>query len=570
MIRQQVDAVAALIFNVGDLSNVAPSAWAALLAGNFDRYLIETSEIRASNGIILPGLEDRRADEVELFTQYDYTRSFDHLNGVAGSAGNPYAPGNYGGTRDQPSGIPEEWVVGDLNRECFPKGTTVNLWGDRKSKIESIVIGDLVLTYDATGNPVPGIVDKIFTSTTQSFITLTFADDRDALTVTPGHRFLTETGDYMEIGHMLRLGGGRARLVDLDGSIVEAVGETIAYSAETAHLFERAQTKTIASQGNTALKEQVEEGWKTYNFEVRTHHNYVAGGIRVHNDSILSTLQAGDTLLALSSDLSDAAIERDGDLLILDGYKDAGGDTRVGIYYEVQDLNPFDGLSASDVAENLIAGTPSLANNPMALLTALANSGSALPVPTGVFTEFGLIAGLTLSDISLGTAANNSLTGNSSDNIIDGGGGSDTIHGGAGDDIIFGGAGNDFLTGEGGADTLDGGAGNDWINGGFGWDEMIGGTGADRFYHVGTETGFGTEWIHDFSDTEGDRLVLGSNGTAANFVVSFATSAGRGSDAVAEAFITYVPTGQVIWILQDGANLDSIMVHTDNGTFDLL
>ena len=26
-------------------------------------------------------------------------------------------------------------------------------------------------------------------------------------------------------------------------------------------------------------------GWKTYNFEVAVHHTYVAGGIRVHNDS---------------------------------------------------------------------------------------------------------------------------------------------------------------------------------------------------------------------------------------------------------------------------------------------
>ena len=42
---------------------------------------------------------------------------------------------------------------------------------------------------------------------------------------TPGHRFLTETGDYMEIGHMLRLGGGNVRLVEQDGTVITATGE---------------------------------------------------------------------------------------------------------------------------------------------------------------------------------------------------------------------------------------------------------------------------------------------------------------------------------------------------------
>lgn len=95
MTRQQFDSVAALLFNVGDLSVVAPNAWNALLDGNFDRYRSEASEIRSSGGTVLPGLEDRRADEAELFTDNDYTRSFDNINGVAGSQGTPYAPGNW-------------------------------------------------------------------------------------------------------------------------------------------------------------------------------------------------------------------------------------------------------------------------------------------------------------------------------------------------------------------------------------------------------------------------------------------------------------------------------------------
>ncbi len=62
--------------------------------------------------------------------------------------------------------------------------------------------------------------------------------------------------------HMLRLGGGTVRLTDTDGSIVEAKGEVIAYSAETAHMFEQSAIKTIAFQGSAVLKEDVERCWE--------------------------------------------------------------------------------------------------------------------------------------------------------------------------------------------------------------------------------------------------------------------------------------------------------------------
>ena len=53
----------------------------------------------------------------------------------------------------------------------------------------------------------------------------------------PGHRFMTETGDYMEIGHMLRLGGGNVPLVEQDGTVITATGEVLEYSAQTADMF---------------------------------------------------------------------------------------------------------------------------------------------------------------------------------------------------------------------------------------------------------------------------------------------------------------------------------------------
>ena len=103
-------------------------------------------------------------------------------------------------------------------------------------------------------------MDKLFTNTTNAFIRLTFTDTRDDLITTPGHRFLTETGDYMEIGHMLRLGGGNVRVVEQDGTVITATGEVLEYTAETADMFPVRATKTIALEGNAVLKQDVQEG----------------------------------------------------------------------------------------------------------------------------------------------------------------------------------------------------------------------------------------------------------------------------------------------------------------------
>lgn len=233
-------------------------------------------------------------------------------------------------------------IFGGDTDECFPAKTPIQMWAGGEKFIEDILVSDLVLSHDADGNAVAGVVDKLFTNTTSEFAVLSFADGRDDLISTLGHRYQTETGDYMEIGQMLRLGGGTARLVDVTGMSVEATGEIIAHSAETADMFAQAQSRSIAIAGNTALKEETEAGWQTYNFEVRAHHNYVADGIRVHNDSILSTLQEGDQLVALNDDLTDAAVLRDvdgdgtADFVTLDGYRRNGEATEIAlerVYY---------------------------------------------------------------------------------------------------------------------------------------------------------------------------------------------------------------------------------------------
>ena len=261
--------------------------------------------------------------------------------------------------------------VSEIN-DCFPSGTPITLWDGTTKPIEQITQADKILTHTANGTPVAGIVDKLFTNTTNAFIRLNFTDGRDNLIATPGHRFLTETGDYMEIGHMLRLGGGSVRVVEQDGTVITATGEVLEYTAETADMFPVTATKTIAFEGNAVLKQDVQEGWTTYNFEVREHHNYVANGIRVHNDSILSLLAEGDTLVALNDNLTDAAVLRDVDtdgtdeFVILDGVRlDTDVDTRlnVTVVYTPSAADAATGVAA--VLAALIDAKPSLASNPL-------------------------------------------------------------------------------------------------------------------------------------------------------------------------------------------------------------
>ena len=86
----------------------------------------------------------------------------------------------------------------------------------------------------------------------------------------------------------------------------------------TEHLFATSVSRSMAEFGNLAFKEDVTEGWATHNFEVRRTHNYVAGGIRVHNQSG-PIGQLGDTLDAGLDRLSGVT---DGDGSFLDKASD--------------------------------------------------------------------------------------------------------------------------------------------------------------------------------------------------------------------------------------------------------
>ena len=86
-----------------------------------------------------------------------------------------------------------------------------------------------------------------------------------------------------------------------NGSVVRGQAARVAYSADTAGLYGEASRVVASAHGALALKPQMEQGWRTYNFEVSGLHTYVAGGVRVHNDCTVWTDLSEATLATLHS-----------------------------------------------------------------------------------------------------------------------------------------------------------------------------------------------------------------------------------------------------------------------------
>lgn len=163
-------------------------------------------------------------------------------------------------------------------------------------------------------------------------------------------------------------------------------------------------------------------------------------------------------------------------------------------------------------------------------------------------------------DVLIGGEGDDYLNGGNANDSLQGDNGADTLAGGAGDDAVSGGAGSDFIFG---AD------GFDFINGGWGNDRLNGGNHGDVFFHAGV-AGHGLDWIQDYDVAEGDVLSFGiATASETDFIVTTADSeAGNGS--IDEAFVTFSPTGQVIWALVDGAAQSQIIVEIGGVQYDLL
>lgn len=172
-------------------------------------------------------------------------------------------------------------------------------------------------------------------------------------------------------------------------------------------------------------------------------------------------------------------------------------------------------------------------------------------------------------DVIYGGFGNDYADGGYGNDELRGDDGHDTLIGGYGADTEIGGTGDDLLTGQAWSDMLYGGDGDDFINGGFGHDRANGGAGADRFYHQGSE-GHGSDWLQDYSSTEGDVLIFGGTATQDQFQLTFAETDNAGQAGVDEAFVTYRPTGQILWALVDGAAQDQINLVISGTEYDLL
>ena len=178
----------------------------------------------------------------------------------------------------------------------------------------------------------------------------------------------------------------------------------------------------------------------------------------------------------------------------------------------------------------------------------------------------GAATGVMLEDnVINGTSDADTIHAGDADDFIFGGAGRDTITGGFGADQINGESGGDVLTGSARPDVLIGGEGDDFLNGGWGHDRLTGGEGADRFFHLGIPD-HGSDWITDF--TEEDVLVFGGHATAEDFLVQYATTNGAGEDWTSEAFVTYIPTGEILWALVDGEGV-GITLSLPDGDFDI-
>ncbi len=143
-------------------------------------------------------------------------------------------------------------------QHCFPAGTSVLLASGRTKPIEDITTSDVVQSFNDQGVLVAGNVVNVWRTANQPILLIT--TQHSTIRTTPGHKFLFSSGEFKEIAKAI---AGTDSLVLADGTYA-----------------------TILS-----LTEQAHDD--VYNFTVADTHTYIAGGYRVHNES-LSLYQATD------------------------------------------------------------------------------------------------------------------------------------------------------------------------------------------------------------------------------------------------------------------------------------
>jgi Ca2+-binding RTX toxin-like protein len=118
------------------------------------------------------------------------------------------------------------------------------------------------------------------------------------------------------------------RIVLQDGSTMPVVGRRVAWSPETCERYAQGASNCYIYSGNAALELQTAGSWITYNLEVDDLHTYIAGGVRVHNDSTPTLAIAADQFESVFGRSFDGSLSDVGVMMgaIVDGRITAYGD----------------------------------------------------------------------------------------------------------------------------------------------------------------------------------------------------------------------------------------------------
>ena len=199
----------------------------------------------------------------------------------------------------------------DQDPLCFPSWTLISL-PDDVVPISSLRPGDLVLAFDPTadfgrGALLPKRVVRLFHNETEEWLRLAWRDggEERELTVTPGHQFLDADGQFRRIDDIIT--DTMPTVVLADGSLAQIRAERIVWSEETRHLFE--EVEAVAMAAGDGLAHRTGGAWRSYNFEVEDLHTYVAGGVRVHNDSQVTIDLAGNLGRTFGTQLANVLLE---------------------------------------------------------------------------------------------------------------------------------------------------------------------------------------------------------------------------------------------------------------------
>lgn len=147
------------------------------------------------------------------------------------------------------------WPADPIN--CFPANTQIQTSPTTSTAISTLRVGDIVMALDpradnGRGALVPKRVKRLYRNTTTEWIRLRWFDgkEREFIT-TPGHHFLDQFGQFPTIAEMVR--NARTTVVLASGALAEVTAERITYSAQTAHIFERATSRHVFAGDGSSL-----------------------------------------------------------------------------------------------------------------------------------------------------------------------------------------------------------------------------------------------------------------------------------------------------------------------------